>query len=94
MHVRVSPRQAVLAAMLATGAAQLLLLGATGTRSNSPLLAFSCFNVSETVTCIDTARTGPVMPALPAVIVPVAVGDGEHESIVIRDNGGEQVARG
>ena len=57
--------------------------------------SLTCFTISGDIACIETVDMPPVMPIFPAAIVPVGPGvEGESNDVVIRDDGGHEVARG
>ena len=57
--------------------------------------AMTCFTIAGDIACIETVDMPPVMPVLPAIMVPVGPGvEGESNDVVIRDDGGHEVARG
>jgi hypothetical protein len=94
MHHHVSPRRAASLAAAIAAFAVVGFSGAASAQPSTPLAAFSCFSVAEDVVCMDFAA-GAAFPPMPPVIVPAAAwGEGESESIVIRDDGGRQVTRG
>lgn len=56
--------------------------------------AASCFAIAGKIACVDAGYV-PVVPIAPIVLGPMGPDvTGEDEDIVIRDNGGRQVARG
>jgi hypothetical protein len=94
MNGHVSRRQATRTGKLLAALGMAGILGLMGQSEMPSAHAMSCFAVAGNLTCIETA-TVPVAPVMPPVIVPVgASADGEHEHIVIRDDGGRHIARG
>jgi hypothetical protein len=56
--------------------------------------AATCFSVATDIVCIDGGMQAPPATVPPILIPTGANGDGVDEEIVIRDDGGYQVARG
>jgi hypothetical protein len=78
-------------------AALALIIGPvnSGQLSSPAVASMSCFTEAGAVSCVQTADAPPVMPVAPLVMVPVGPHvDGEDQDIVIRDDGGHEVARG
>ena len=86
-------RRTVVAGVIATGALTISLVGPGGLWSAPMTVAGSCFAVADNVVCIEAESVFP-MP-MPPILIPSGMDDDEvDEDIVIRDDGGRQVARG